>query len=154
MSNLDTPNKEDAEVDKRQDLIERLHQYLRRNSKRFTYASIADFILSRETHLKEDLKVVDEEDELRKAIAEKATLAAIFGFKGYKKNTGGVVLADFVEEIMQLIKSRDQRIVLEAREDQTNIILGIVTKRGMPDNYYGEVAQWIKEGLKQSQKEE
>jgi hypothetical protein len=120
----------------------------------YTIEKMLEFSQSRENPLKEDLKVVGGEDEELKSELIKLVQYYINIIRPDRYKLAEDFDGKGINETIEFIKSRDQRIVLEAREDQTNIILGIVTKRGMPDNYYGEVAQWIKEGLKQSQKEE
>lgn len=106
MSNLDTPNKEPKNLD---EAIQLFKGYIREENgfDELDFKSYVQFRIepqpSVENHLKEDLKVVGGEDELQEQLDQLLCLSC--------RKIG------FGEQIMQLIKFREQHIVSEAREE-------------------------------------
>ena len=174
MSNLDTPNKEDELRDK----LKNLYNESRRMAMLRTGSPIdhmvdgaMELIELRENPLKEDLKVVCEEDEdLRKKLAMYVAGLAESGDNFMKPEmVSQEVRTAYVDSLFCLVKSRDQRIALEARIDGMEQAKSRVLRRTEipkdaknPTRDYvvilGEqIAQFIDDDiatLKQSQKEE
>lgn len=50
-------------------------------------------------------------------------------------------------ELEERLEALISQKIIEAQDQRTKDIVAVVTKRGMPDNYYGEVSEWIKEAF-------
>jgi len=192
MSNLDTPNKEDellnVELTYEQfcellasswlEAEEGTKVYPSRKFRRDMFTRLENKVKHKGTSqidnpLKEDLKVVDKEDEsmLRKSPEDEEFRRMLQSMKVSNltsdKGTAYFRLSDGdIDNLMQLIKSRDQRIALEAQidEDYLRECFNAVARYAQDPTELGGMSPetalinfrnlGVKPALKQSQKEE